>query len=457
MMDPQLPQEYAAARHDQALEELKEFLRIPSVSTLPEHKPDMQRAAEWLAARMERAGLSSVAIMPTQGHPVVYAEHLGAGPDRPTVLVYGHYDVQPVDPLDLWVSDPFQPEVRGEDLFARGASDMKGQVMGSLLAAEAWLKTGSLPLNLKFLIEGEEEIGSPNLDPYLKANGARLGCDLCLNCDSGIISAEIPGIVYGLRGLAYFELQLQGPAGDQHSGTFGGAVENPANVLCRLIAGMHDSQGRVTLPGFYDQVMPLGDEERRLLAELPQDDAWWMRTSGAPALAGEAGYTASERAMARPTLDVNGLLSGFTGHGSKTVLPSKAMAKISMRLVPNQRPEQVAEGLRAYLEQHAPPTVTWELIPWAHAVPSILEQDSEAVRAATRAQEAVWGRPPMFNRQGGTVPVVGMIEEALGVKTLMMGFGLPDDNLHAPNEKFHLPNYRRGIQAYIRFLAEYAA
>jgi acetylornithine deacetylase/succinyl-diaminopimelate desuccinylase-like protein len=457
MMDPQLPLEYAAARQDQSLEELKQFLRIPSVSTLPEHKPDMQRAVEWLAARMEQAGMTSVAIMPTQGHPVVYAEHLQAGAGKPTVLVYGHYDVQPVDPLELWVSDPFEPDVRGQDLFARGASDMKGQVMASLLAAEAWLKTGSLPLNLKFLIEGEEEIGSPNLGPYLEENGDRLACDLCLNCDSNILSAEIPAIVYGLRGLSYFEIRLQGPAGDQHSGTFGGAVENPATVLCRLIAGMHDAQGRVTLPGFYDRVIPMGEEERRRLAELPHTDEWWKRTSGAPALAGEVGYTATERATGRPTLDVNGLLSGFTGHGSKTVLPSKAMAKISMRLVPDQQPEQIAEGLRTYLEQHAPSTVTWELIPWASAVPSILEQDSEAVKAATRAQEAVWGRPPMFSRQGGTVPVVGMIEQALGVKTLMMGFGLPDDNLHAPNEKFHLPNYWRGIQAYIRFLAEYAA
>ena len=456
MLDPNPPLEYAAARQDQSLDELKDLLRIPSVSTLPEHKPDMQRAAEWLAVRMKKAGLTSVAVMPTDGHPVVYAEHMQAGSDKPTVLVYGHYDVQPVDPLDLWISDPFEPEIRGEDLFARGASDMKGQVMASLWAAEAWLKTSALPLNIKFLIEGEEEIGSPNLRPFLEAHGELLASDLCLNCDSGILSADIPGIVYGLRGLAYFEIRMQGPAGDLHSGTFGGAVPNPANILCRLIAGMHDSEGRVTLPGFYDSVRPMAAEERQQLGQLPYDDAWWMKTSGAPALSGEAGYSATERASARPTLDVNGLLSGFTGAGSKTVLPSKAMAKISMRLVPDQRPEQVAEALRAYLRKQAPPTVSWEVIDWASAVPSILERDSEAVKAAIRALETVWGRAPMYSRQGGTVPVVGMIEAALGVKTLMMGFGLPDDNLHAPNEKFHVPNYRRGIQAYIRFLSEYA-
>lgn len=448
--------EFASARQTEALEELKEFLRIPSVSTLPNHKPDMQRAAEWLARRMRAAGLKGVAVIPTAGHPVVYGEWLDAGVDRPTVLVYGHYDVQPVDPLDLWTSPPFEPEVRGDDLFARGASDMKGQVMASLWAAQAWLQAGALPVNLKFLIEGEEEIGSPHLRPLLEAEAQRLSCDLCLNCDTNIVAADIPSLVYGLRGLAYFELQLQGPEGDLHSGTFGGAVPNPANVLCELIAGMHDGRGRVTLPGFYEAVRPLGPEERAQLAQLPYDEAWWKQTSGSPALSGEEGYTATERATARPTLDVNGLLSGFTGSGSKTVLPSKAMAKISMRLVPDQRPEQVADSLRAYLREHVPPTVTWELIEWAMAIPSVLERDSEAVQAATRALQAVWGRAPMFSRQGGTVPVVGMIEEALGVKTLMMGFGLMDDNLHAPNEKFHLPNYRRGIQAYIRFLSEYA-
>lgn len=456
MQDPQQSLEYAASRQEESLNELKEFLRIPSVSTLPEHRPDMQRAAEWLAQRMQQAGLTSVLVMPTDGHPVVYGEHRQAGAGKPTILVYGHYDVQPVDPLDLWLSDPFDPQVRGEDLFARGASDMKGQVMASLIAAEAWLETTDLPLNVKFLIEGEEEIGSPNLVRFLEANRELLACDLCVNCDANILTPDIPAISYSLRGLAYFELRLQGPAGDLHSGTYGGAVANPANVLCELIAGMHDEEGRVTLPGFYDTVRPLTPDERADLARLPQDEAWWKQTSGAPALSGETGYTSTERATARPTLDVNGLLSGFTGAGSKTVLPSKAMAKISMRLVPDQRPEQIAKSLRAYLEQHVPPTVTWELLDMAGAIPSILERESDGVSAAMRSLEATWGREPLFSRQGGTVPVVGMIQESLGVKSLMLGFGLPDDNLHAPNEKFHVPNYHRGIQAYIRFLSEFA-
>ncbi len=446
-----------AREHEQAfLEDLKALLRIPSISALPEWKPDIQRAAEWIAAQLQDLGFDAVQVMPTKGHPVVYGEWLKAGPDAPTILFYGHYDVQPADPLELWETDPFDPQVRGNNIFARGASDMKGQVVAHLKAIESLIRTTGLPVNVKYMIEGEEEIGSPSLGAFIEEHRSLLSCDLCLNGDSGILAPDLPSIVYALRGLAYFEVHVQGPASDLHSGTFGGVVENPAQALCRLIAGMKDERGRITLPGFYDDVRPLSEEERADLAKLPQTDAWWQEQTGAPALFGEEGYTATERATARPTLDVNGLLSGFIGEGTKTVLPSKAMAKISMRLVPDQHPDRIHEGLRAYLEANAPPTITWELEYIASCLPAIVERDSKAIRVASQALEAVWGKPPLFTRMGGSVPVVGMIKELLNVDSLMLGFGLPDDNLHAPNEKFHLPNFFRGIETYIRFMHEIA-
>ena len=446
-----------AREHQQAfLEDLKTLLRLPSISTLPERQPDVRRAAEWVAGQLRDFGLDSVAVMPTAGHPVVYGEWLKAGPEGPTILFYGHYDVQPVDPLDLWTSDPFDPQVRGNDIFARGASDNKGQIVAHLKAVESMIRTSGLPINLKYLIEGEEEIGSPNLETFIVEHKDLLSCDLCLNGDSGILAPDTPSIIYALRGLAYFEIRLQGPASDLHSGLFGGAADNPAQVLCALIAGMRDRQGRITLPGFYDHVRPLTDAERAELAKLPQTDSWWQEQTGTKALFGEEGYTATERATARPTLDVNGLLSGFTGQGAKTVLPARAMAKVSMRLVPDQTPDEVRRGLQAYLEANAPLTVTWELEQLASCQPAIVERDSDAVRAASRALEAVWGKPPLFTRQGGTVPVVGLIQELLDVDSLMLGFGLPDDNLHAPNEKQHLPNFFRGIETYIRFTHEIA-
>jgi len=448
---------YAREHREASLEDLKALLRIPSISTLSEHRSDVQRAAEWIAERLKALGFEAVDVMPTKGHPVVYGEWMNAGADAPTILFYGHYDVQPADPLDLWESDPFDPQVRGDDIFARGASDMKGQIVAHLRAVEALIRTSGLPINLKYMIEGEEEIGSPNLGDFIAEHKDLLACDLCLNGDSGILAPDMPSIVYALRGLAYFEIHVQGPASDLHSGVFGGAVDNPAQVLCELIAGMRDENGRITLPGFYDDVRPLSEEERAELARLPQSDEWWLKQTGAPALFGEGGYTALERATARPTLDVNGILSGFTGEGAKTVLPAKAMAKISMRLVPDQRPERVHKALRAYLETHAPPTVTWELKYITGCLPAIVERDSEAVQAASRALAAVWGKPPLFTRQGGSVPVVGIIKELLDVDSLMLGFGLPDDNLHAPNEKFHLPNFFRGIETYIRFMCELAS
>lgn len=442
---------YLRQNQDRFLEELISFVRIPSVSTEPSAKPEMQRAAEWVAEQLRSLGMQKVQIMPTAGHPVVYGEWLGAGADKPTVLIYGHYDVQPAEPLELWQSPPFEPAVRGENLYGRGASDMKAQVVITLKAVEALARTGGMPINVKFIVEGEEEIGSPSLEKFLSENKALLACDFALNPDTGMIGAQVPTITYGLRGLGYFEVRVFGPSQDLHSGLFGGAVHNPAQVLCELIAGMHDEQGRVTLPGFYDKVRPLDEEERAELARLPLDEQFYLEQTGAPALYGEAGYTAAERVAARPTLEVNGLLSGYTGEGSKTVLPSKAMAKISMRLVPDQNPDEVQQQLRRYLEERAPKTVRWELIKHAGGNPSITDRHHPGVIALRRALEQTWGIPPVFKREGGSVPVTAQMSEILGIESVLTGFGLPDDNLHAPNEKMHLPTFYRGIEALTRY------
>ncbi len=442
---------FAYENRQRFLDELIEFVSIPSISTDPDSKPAMQRAAEWVAGQLDRLGFTQIQIFPTAGHPVVYGEKFEAGPGKPTVLVYGHYDVQPAEPLDLWISPPFEPTQRGENLYGRGASDMKSQVMVSLKAAEAWTKNGALPVNLKFIIEGEEEIGSPNLAKFIAGHKALLACDYAVNPDTGMISADVPTITYGLRGLAYFEIRLNGPSHDLHSGMYGGAVHNPAQVLCELIAGMHDAQGRVALPGFYDSVRPLEAEERAELDRLPMGKDFYLQQTGAPALYGEAGYTPVERVGGRPTLEVNGLLSGFTGEGSKTVLPAQAMAKISMRLVPDQDPQQVYQQLCQYLSVRAPETVRWEVIPLAGSPASITDRNLPAVTALSQALQDTWGERPLFKREGGSVPVVGQMQDILGVESVLTGFGLPDDNLHAPNEKVHLPTYYRGIEAFIRF------
>jgi acetylornithine deacetylase/succinyl-diaminopimelate desuccinylase-like protein len=444
---------YAREHHTDFLSQYKDLLRIPSVSTLPEHAGDMRRAAEWIVAELEGLGFSPVQIMPTGGHPIVYAERMQAGETAPTVLLYGHYDVQPVDPIDEWESSPFEPEVRGDNLYARGASDMKGQLVALFKALESIVKTTGLRLNLKAMIEGEEEVGSANLEAFISSHKDLLKCDLCLNADTSILAVETPALTYALRGLAYFEIRIQGAAGDLHSGTYGGIVENPATVLCRLIGGLLDAEGKVTLAGFYDRVRPISAGERSELAKLPQTDSWWTEKARVRALRPfEAGYTATERATARPTLDVNGLLSGFTGVGSKTVLPARAMAKVSMRLVPDQIPGEVAESLRTYIDQNAPNTVSWEIEDLSHCHPAMVSLDSDAARAASAALQEVWGKPPLFKREGGSVPVVGLIKEMIGVPSLMLGFGLPDDNLHAPNEKQNLPTFYRGIETYIRLL-----
>lgn len=443
--------EYARSHHKRFLDDLKEFVSIPSVSTELSAKADMQRAANWVASRLEKLGIEEVTIFPTKGHPVVYGEYLKAGKDKPVVLIYGHYDVQPAEPLELWHTPAFEPTQIGENLYGRGASDMKGQITASLQAIEAIVETGELPVNIKFMIEGEEEIGSPNLEEFIKEHAELLSCSFTLNPDTGMIAPDVPTITYGLRGLAYFELRIYGPSQDLHSGLFGGAVHNPAQVLCELIAGMHDDQGQVTLPGFYDRVLALSPEERAELARLPLNDQFFLAQTGVPKLYGETGYTAIERVGARPTLEVNGFLSGFTGEGSKTVLPSYAMAKISMRLVPNQDPEDVHKQLTSYLVQHAPDTVRWELTKMAGGRASITDLSIPGVKALSQALEETWGVRPVYRREGGSVPVTAQIQEILGAESVLTGFGLPDDNLHAPNEKLHLPTYYRGLEALVRF------
>jgi len=441
---------YVRKNKEKFLSILKEVVRIPSISADPAHGADMRQAAEWLVNQLRAVGMQKVQIFPTAHHPILYGEYLGV-PGAPTVLIYGHYDVQPADPLSLWKSGPFEPTTRGKNLYARGVSDMKGQILAVISAVEALRATGGIPVNLKWLIEGEEEVGSPSLADFIASHKDLLACDFAFNPDAGMIGKDAPTITYALRGLAYFELRVFGPPNDLHSGIFGGVVHNPAIVLAELIAGMHDSKGRITLPGFYDRVRELTPEERAELARIPADEQYYLEKSGAPALFGEEGYTPNERTGARPSLDVNGMLSGFTASGPKTIIPASAMAKISCRLVPDQRPHEVYEQMKRYLEEKAPKTVRWELIEMHGGNPSISDRDNPGVRAYASALETVWGVRPYFKREGGSIPVVATMQDLLGVESVIGGFGLPDDNFHAPNEKLHLPTWYKGIEALVHF------
>jgi acetylornithine deacetylase/succinyl-diaminopimelate desuccinylase-like protein len=440
--------------HDNAirfLDELKDFTSIPSISTDEASLNDVVRAAQWLANHLRSLGMANVHLFPTDDHPVVYGEWLLAGDKAPIALIYGHYDVQPVDPLNLWVTGPFTPTVRGEYIYARGISDMKGQLMLALDSIEAILKTSSLPINYKFLFEGEEEIGSPNLAPFIEAHKDLLRCDFAINPDTGALSPDIPCITYALRGLAYMEIRIDGPDHDLHSGVFGGAILNPAQALCELIAGMHDPNGLVTLPGFYDKVRPLEPEERAELAKFPIGDQFYKEATGVPALYGEVGYTTIERLGARPTLEVNGILSGFSGEGAKTVLPAWARAKISARLVPDQQPADVYQQMQAYLETYAPKEIRWSLLPMHGGPASLSDRNSVYIKALSNALETVWHKQPVFKREGGSVPVVLDFQQILGIETVNTGFSMLDDNMHSPNEKLHLPTWYRGIDAFIHF------
>ncbi len=454
MDNPDNAIDYARAHRDEHLDELREFVTIPSISAVPAHAADIQRAAEWLCDWITTEG-GQTELITTDGHPIVWGEFAAKDPGAPSILVYGHYDVQPVDPIDLWESDPFVPTIRGDRLYGRGTSDMKAQIMAALFAVRSLAQEGELPVTVRFLLEGEEEIGSPNLVDVLKKHAHRFKADVCLNPDTGMMGTELPAICYGLRGLAYFELHLKGPERDLHSGGFGGVVHNPAQALAEIIAGMHDSDGHVTLPGFYDRVREIDAAEKDRLARVPFGDAEVRELSGVSQPWGEAGFTPSERVSARPTLEINGMESGYTGPGAKTVLPSTAMAKISMRLVPDQRPEEIRGQLEAYLKQHVPPTISYDLVQFAQGPSFISDPTSPAHTALSSSLRAVWGVDPILTRSGGSVPVAGDLQELLGMPSVLTGFGLPDDQIHSPNESQHVPTWYRGTEALIRFMYAY--
>jgi acetylornithine deacetylase/succinyl-diaminopimelate desuccinylase-like protein len=437
---------YIQERRSAFVEELKGFLRIPCVSTKPEHREDMLKAAEWLAGQMRSMGLEHVAILPTGGHPVVYADWLHAA-GKPTVLVYGHYDVQPAEPLELWTTGPFEPTVRGGELFARGAVDDKGQVFMHLKALEAHLRTsGRLPVNVRLLIEGEEEIGSPNLDAFVLAHKEMLRADAVAISDTAMIAKDAPGITVGLRGLVYFQIDVEAAKSDLHSGGFGGAIENPAFALARLLAQLKDRNGRIAIPGFYDDVRRLPAEERRALARLPFSERKFQKDLGARALFGEKGFTTLERLWARPTLEVNGLSSGFTGEGAKTVLPCRAMAKVSMRLVPNQNPDTIARLFVRHVKRLAPATVRVTVTEVSgRGTPWLVPTSHPSLQAVARAIRKGFGKEPVYTRTGGTIPVVATLDRLLKAPILLMGIGLPDENAHAPNEKLDLDNLHHGM------------
>jgi acetylornithine deacetylase/succinyl-diaminopimelate desuccinylase-like protein len=439
--------DYINVNREKHLEELKALLAIPSISALPQHAGDVKRCAEWCADEMRRIGLQNVRLIETPGNPVVYGDWLGA-PNAPTILFYGHYDVQPVDPLELWESPPFEATIRDGEIYARGSADDKGQVFMHLKAVEAHLKqNGRLPVNMKFILEGEEEVGSVNLDDFIRAHKSDLAADVVVISDSPMFARGIPSICYGLRGLVYFQIDLRGSSTDLHSGSFGGAVANPAIVLSQMLAQMKDRGGRIRIPGFYDDVVPLNEDERQAWASLPFNEKKYKKDFGIPKVYGESGYTTLERTWARPTFEVNGLLSGFTGEGAKTVLPAVAMAKVSMRLVPNQDPDKIAKLFEAYVLDVAPKTVGVKVTRMHGGKPWMTSYDNPYVQAAGRAIEKGFGQKPVFTREGGSIPVVSTFQEELGLPSVLFGVGLPDENAHAPNEKLDVANFHNGIIA----------
>lgn len=438
--------QYLASEAGRFEDELCELLRIPSVSADSQFKADVRQAGQWVASQLSGLGFQTQ-IFDTPGHPIVFAQSPEI-PGAPTALVYGHYDVQPPDPLNEWITPPFEPTKRNGNLYARGATDDKGQMFTHIKSAEAWVRTANkLPLNLKYLIEGEEEIGSPNLKPFIASHRDLLACDCVVISDTSQFGPGQPAITYGLKGIAYFELRLTGPKQDLHSGTFGGAVSNPANALAKILAALVDNQGRVQVPSFYDDVIPLTQEEREAFAKLPFTDKEFMEQLGVDGLFGEEGYTTLERRWARPTCDVNGLWGGYQGEGEKTVLPARAGAKFSFRLVPKQDPQKITESLRNFIAGLMPPGIRWELKP-SHSSPGVVvSRESPYVKAAARAIEGGFGKEPVFIREGGSIPVVNTFFDELGVDTLLLGWGLNDDNPHSPNEKFCLADFHRGIKA----------
>jgi len=437
---------YFETKREEHLDELKQFLRIPSISSLSEHKPDMQTAAEWLADSLKDVGLENVSIDETKGHPVVYADWLHAE-GKPTILVYGHYDVQPVDPLNLWKSEPFDPQVRDNKLFARGASDDKGQVYMHVKAIEALFQTeGTLPVNVKFCIEGEEEIGSPNLPEYVEANTEKLAADIIVISDTGMQGPGKPAVCYGLRGLAGVQIEVKGANSDLHSGLYGGGVQNSIHALVEVLASFRDAEGTIQVEGFYDNVRPVSDEERAAYAALEFDEDALKEELGVETLFGEKGFTHLERTWVRPTLEVNGVFGGFSGEGIKTVLPAEAGAKITCRLVPDQDPDEIVAKLKAHIEKHKPVGVSVEVTEFDKGKPFITPFDHPAIQAAGRSYEKVYDVPTSYVRGGGSIPIVASFDEILGLPVVLMGFGLASENFHAPNEHFHLENFDQGLR-----------
>ncbi|GAB4478598.1 MAG: dipeptidase [Anaerolineae bacterium] len=450
--------EHARMQRGTYLEQLFDLLRIPSISTLPEHRPDIDRAAGWLAADMERIGLEHVAVMSTGGCPAVYGDWLHAGPDAPTVLVYGHYDVQPVDPLDLWASPPFEPEIREGRIYARGSNDDKGQAFAHLKAIESLLAAeGHLPVNVRVILEGEEEIGSPNLGPFVAAHRDLLAADAVLISDSAFLRPGQPTLPYGLRGIAAAEIRLSGPKTDLHSGGYGGTVNNPLLALARILAALHDEQGRVRIPGFYDRVRMLDADERAALARVPYTLQDWQAETGMTKPWGEPAFTLLERIGARPTCEVNGMGGGFQGEGSKTIIPSYAFAKITMRLVPHQDPDEITRLFTDYVRSIAPDDLRLE-VTIGHRAPAVLTpREGPAMQAAAQAYQAVWGVEPVYSLGGGTIGVVASFQQELGAPVVLMGFSLPDAGAHAPNEWFAVEHYDKGIETIIHFYHALAA
>ena len=448
--------EYLETHKQRFLDELFDLLRIPSVSADSKFKDDVRLAAEYVREKLLAAGLDKAELHETPGHPVVYGEKI-VDPARPTVLVYGHYDVQPADPYELWHTPPFEPTIRNERIYARGSCDDKGQVYMHIKALEAMLATDGLPCNVKVMIEGEEEVGSDHLGTFVANNREKLKADVILISDTSIIANEVPSIETGLRGLSYVEVVVTGPNRDLHSGVYGGGVDNPVNVLCQLIASLKDANGHITIPGFYDKVIDLTPEERVEMAKAPFDLEEYKRDLGINEVFGEAGYSTIERTSVRPTLDVNGIWGGYTGEGAKTVLPSKASAKISMRLVPDQNPDEITELFTNHFMAIAPASVSVTVKPHHGGLPYVTPTDSVEFEAASLAMEESWGKKPIPTRGGGSIPIVALFEQQLGIKSILMGFGLDIDALHSPNESYGLFNFYKGIETIPLFYKHYAA
>jgi acetylornithine deacetylase/succinyl-diaminopimelate desuccinylase-like protein len=448
---------YAAVRHAQFLAELKDFVRFPTVSAQPRHAGDLKRCAQWLARHLRRIGLKRVNVIPTRSHPLVYAEWLHA-PSRPTVLIYGHYDVQPAEPLDEWRSPPFAPTVRGENLYGRGACDDKGQLFTHVKALEAYLQTGgSLPVNVKCLFEGEEEIGSPNLAPFIRRHARALAADLAVASDTQMLGPDRPALTYALRGGLSMEVETRGQQTDLHSGTFGGCVHNPLQALCEIVAALHDTNGRIAVPNFYDRVRRWPEAERAYMARTGPDDGQVLADAKAWTGWGEPGFSLYERTTIRPSLSVTGVVGGYQGLGVKAVIPARAVAKLNFRLVPDQRPEEIERLVRQHVARLTPPTMELTIRTFLKASPALVGRSHPALRAAAAAYRHGFGAWPVLLRSGGTIPVVNTLREVLYIPTVLMGFALPDAHIHAPNERFHLPTFYRGIKTAIRFLWEVGA